>query len=81
MSWRNQSSHRQETREVKAALLKVGVPVRSVGHGKGTAWGWLEISLDWPQNCDWQKLRAEAIHIARQVTGREGEYDGKILVK
>lgn len=45
MAWRNQSTHGEETKMVKAALQRLGVPVKSVGHGRGTAWGWLEINI------------------------------------
>jgi len=35
---------KQETKAVKQALQKVGINAR-VGHGRGTAWGWLEINV------------------------------------
>ena len=35
---------RQETKLVKNELAKYGINAR-VGHGKGTAWGWLEINV------------------------------------
>jgi hypothetical protein len=45
MNWRNQSTHKDETKAVKVALLAAGLPVVRVGHGTGTAWGWLHIKL------------------------------------
>lgn len=35
---------KQETKLVKNELAKYGINAR-VGHGKGTAWGWLEINV------------------------------------
>ena len=67
---------RQETKTVKAALQAAGIPVRSVRHCTGTAYGWLSIYLDaeWP--C--RELEQRAIKVAQTVTGRRGDYDGKI---
>ena len=45
MSWRNQNSHREETRAVKKAIEKAGIHPKKVGHDTGTAWGWLVINL------------------------------------
>jgi len=45
MSWRKHDSHREETAAVKKALREAGIPFKSVGHGNGTAWGWLKINL------------------------------------
>jgi len=102
MSWRNHNNHREETKAVKDALVEAGIPVLKVGHGTGTAWGWLEIHLPPPDetkhekmtdtdtpwicyaNCSecqkFQDLRNEAIRVALKVTGRKGEYDGRINV-
>jgi len=44
MAWRKQETHAEETKAVKDALTANGIKAR-VGHGKGTAWGWLEINL------------------------------------
>ena len=54
MSWRIQETHREESRVVKDALLKAGIDVLKVGHGPGTAWGWLHIRLAKPleYGCD-----------------------------
>ena len=35
---------KQETKMVKQALAKLGINAR-VGHGRGTAWGWLEMNV------------------------------------
>ena len=102
MAWRNQANHKEETKVVKAALLAAALDVRGVGHGHGTAWGWLEIRLARPldHGCEehgtWQReqtcpkcraffekqceLHAKAVKVAQEVTGRHGEYDGKINV-
>ena len=49
MSWRN-----EETKKVKAALNAAGINAK-VGHGKGTAGGWLYIEvgegLSWRSDC------------------------------
>lgn len=45
MSWRKQGSHREETKAVKNALRRAGINPKSVGHDRGTAWGWLVINL------------------------------------
>lgn len=44
VAWRKQESHRAETKAVKQALSKEGINAK-VGHGKGTAWGWLHIEV------------------------------------
>ncbi len=69
---------REETRAVKAALKKAGITA-SVGHGKGTAWGWLHIR---PNNYQGHifGVSRQIIKIAQEVTGRHGEYDGCINV-
>jgi len=61
-----------ETRAVKAALTAAGIQFRRVFHGTGTACTWLKIAgIDWDQ-------RDRVIRIAQEVTGRTGEYDGRI---
>ncbi|MHA1262904.1 MAG: hypothetical protein ACTSSA_12570 [Candidatus Freyarchaeota archaeon] len=45
MSWRKHKTHREETRAVKKALIEAGINPKSVGHDRGTAWGWLVINL------------------------------------
>lgn len=44
MSWRKHETHKEETKAVKQALTKAGIKA-TVGHGRGTAWGWLEINI------------------------------------
>jgi len=73
MSWRNQKTHREETKAVKEALKKAGISAK-VGHGTGTAWSWLEIFTD--RTGDREKI----LEIAQDVTGRSGDYHGNILV-
>lgn len=58
MSWRKHDNHRAETKAVKQALKKAGINAK-VGHGKGTAWGWLEINLG-EQPKDGHKLLPDA---------------------
>jgi len=80
MTWRNHKTHQEETKAVKDALIKAGFPNVRVGHGRGTAWGWLEIHCAGKPGQSLQDKRVEAIRIAKTVTGRSGEYDGEILV-
>ena len=80
MSWRNHKTHREETKAVKDALIEAGFTNVRVGHGTGTAWGWLDIHCDAKPGQDWQDKRVEALRIAKSVTGRHGDYDGDINV-
>ena len=64
---------REETKAVKKALQAAGMNVR-VEHGKGTSAWWLYIFL-----VDMSR-RGESINIAQRITGRHGDYDGKINV-
>jgi len=75
MSWRNHKNHQEETKAVKAALAEAGIRA-TVGHGTGTAWSWLEINVG-PGN--WG-LRDRVLQIAKEVTGRTGDYSGEIMV-
>jgi hypothetical protein len=73
-------NHREESKTVKDALSAAGIKAR-VGHGKGTAWNWLHIKIDLPENCSenyWRELWPIAEKIAQAVTGRRGEYGGEI---
>ncbi len=45
MSWRNHETHREETKAVKTALKDAGITAK-VGHGTGTAWGWLHLDIN-----------------------------------
>ena len=68
----------EETRVVKAALKEAGLPVRRVSHGSGTGCGWLKITLVAPVSA--AKEIEQALRIAQLVTGRCGDYDGRIQV-
>lgn len=80
MNWRKHSTHREETRAVKKALIEAGIPVKKVGHGTGTAWAWLKIYLDPSVDMNMKKYFEETIRIAQEVTGRHGDYNGEINV-
>lgn len=59
MSWRKYPDHKSETKAVKQALKAVGYPDAKVGHGTGTAWGWLKIHVEVnrPKNCHCKERR------------------------
>jgi hypothetical protein len=44
VTWRKFPEHKSETKAVKEALKKAGIEAE-VKHGRGTAWGWLEINI------------------------------------
>ena len=69
-----------ETKAVKAALIKAGYIAVKVGHGTGTAWGWLHIKCDEKPSQDWQGKYSDVEAIAQQVTGRSGDYGGRINI-
>ncbi len=75
--WRNQKTHREETTAVKKALRGAGIRATKVGHGNGTAWGWLDIHLPAAST---PATRAKALDVAQQVTGRTGDYNGRISI-
>ncbi len=52
MSWRKFEDHKQETKEVKRFLIKQGYQNVKVGHDRGTAWGWLHLSVYIPRPTD-----------------------------
>lgn len=70
-----------ETKAVKAALIKAGYTRVKVGHGTGTAWGWLHVRCKNKPDQDWQDKRIEVERIAQQVTGRQGDYGGRIIIQ
>jgi hypothetical protein len=41
------TDRKNETKEVKAALAAAGIKAK-VGHGTGTAWGWLDVRVVFP---------------------------------
>lgn len=85
--WRKHKTHAEETKAVKQALKKAGIPFLSVRHGSGTSWGWLKINIGPdPDNenltypGEWRKRIDDVLRIAHEITGRHGEYDGQINV-
>ena len=74
--------------------LKKGRIEAEVKHGRGTAWGWLEINIGDPrlrnglkqgpfrsQYADEERaLHDRVLKIAKDITGRRGDYNGEILV-
>lgn len=84
----------EETVAVKKALKEADIPCVYVRHGRGTARWWLKINLG-PDperglgyceeqkkefSPEWQHYQRRALNIAQEVTGRDGEDDGKILI-
>jgi len=69
-----------ETKAVKAALIKAGYTGVKVGHGTGTAWGWLDIKCDEKPKQSWQEKYSDVERIAQQTTGRNGDYGGRINI-
>jgi len=59
----------EETRAIKAALKAAGVPVKRVGHGTGTASGWIEVTLSCPRE-ERDKWEGQALEIICAVTKR-----------
>ena len=51
-TWRKHSTHAEETRAVKNALVDAGWKTAKVSHGSGTAWGWLHIKVSAPKPTD-----------------------------
>lgn len=69
-----------ETKAVKAAVIKAGYTSVKVGHGTGTAWGWMHIKCDEKPGQSWQDKNTDVERIAQQVTGRRGDYGGRINI-
>jgi hypothetical protein len=77
--------------DLKDPLRKAGIEAE-VGHGRGTAWGWLEINIGDPRmrnglkappfeyqyTEEEQALHDKVLKISQEVTGRHGDYDGRI---
>jgi len=72
-------ARKDEARAVKRELAKYGIEA-SVTHGTGTSRSWLYIhTKKYPANLkDFQKRDKFVTKIAQQVTGRKGDYDGRI---
>lgn len=79
-TWREHRNHRTESQAVKKALIASGYTNVKVGHGSGTAWGWLHIKCDAKPGQSFQEKDSAVIRIAKEVTGRHGDYDGNINV-
>ncbi len=69
-----------ETKLVKVALAKAGYTRVEVRHGIGTAWGWLSIKCDEKLGQTWQEKNSDIERIVQQVTGRHGDYGGRINI-
>ncbi len=72
-------TRRQETKIVKDALLAAGYTGVKVGHGTGSAYGWLDITITGIGANG--NNRANVLAIAQKVTGRHGDYDGDICIE
>jgi len=88
MSWRKHTTHKEETKAVKTALAAAGIPAK-VGHGKGTAWSWLEINIgpdpnrkegDHRFSPEWRERHNNALMIAVEASGRTAESGRDILI-
>lgn len=77
MTEKTNAARREETKAVKAALRRAHIPFLRVRHGTGTAWGWLHIKV--PGETPYP-LQRKAVKVIQAVTGRHGDYDGKIMV-
>jgi hypothetical protein len=87
---------REETTAVKRALKAAGIQAR-VTHGKGTGWGWIEVNIGDPADRNGlephprgtgtqyteeeRTLQEKTLRIIQEITGRDGEYHGRILVQ
>jgi len=60
-----------ESNKIKQAINIMGIRVK-VRHGVGTSHGWLYVYV--PKGSDHKAL----LSVVQHVTGRHGEYDGKI---
>jgi len=69
-----------ETKAVKGALIALGYTSVKVGHGTGTAHSWLHIKCDEKQGQTWQEKHADVEQIAQYITGRTGDYGGRISI-
>ena len=70
----------QETKAVKQALQSAGYTEVHVGHGTGTARSWLHIKAKELIDQTWQQKDRAIVQLAQQITGRHGDYDGRINV-
>jgi len=79
MSWRKFKSNKEETKAVKKALAKIGQSKAKVTHGRGTASGWLDVYIP-KQPGDFFENLIYFKKYLMEVTGRSGEYDGRIQI-
>ena len=69
-----------ETKAVKGALIALGYTGVKVGHGTGTARSWLHIKCDEKDSQTWQEKYSDVEQIAQRITGRFGDYGGRINI-
>ena len=69
-----------ETNAVKGALIALGYKGVKVGHGTGTARSWLHIKCNELTGQTWQQKCIDVEQIAQDVTGRQGDYGGRINI-
>lgn len=67
-------TNKEETRAVKQALQEARIPFIKIHHGAGTSKYWLHIKVVNGEDIQ------DAILIVQSVTGRQGKYDGNIIV-
>ena len=79
-SWRKHATHAEETKAVKAALLAAGYTNVKVRHSTGTARAWLNVQANLKQGQTWSDRDTDILRIAQAITGRTGDYDGRINV-
>jgi hypothetical protein len=90
----SQMNRNLETKIVKQALQRAGYKNIRVGHGHGTAWGWLEVRVtaDRTPQCDCREndvmicdhcrqIDRDVTELVMKVTDRHGEYDGNTSVR
>ena len=73
----------EETKLIKAVLKKAGFEKATVTRGKGTSRDWIHINLKLSKlgTAEWQRIRDDVSALAQRVTGRSGDYHGRINVQ
>jgi len=71
---------REETRLVKKALIEDGFTGVRVGHDRGAAAGWLNVTVDVVAGKSWTEIEEAVLTLVQRVTGRHGEYSGRIMI-
>ena len=69
-----------ETKAVKGALVALGYTGVRVGHSTGTARSWLHIKCDEKSGQSWREKYTDVEQIAQRITGRTGDYGGRINI-